>query len=453
MDFYFKDFFASLNQAATLYAVFPAIFLLGAYFTLALKGFQISKMKASFTNLLCQNKSGEGNISHFEAISTVLAGNFGTGNISGMAVALTVGGPGALVWMWIMAFLGSAIQYASCVLGVKYREVSPSGEYMGGPMYYLSQGLGFHKLAKLFCVLTLFAAIAVGNFAQINSMTLPMQHMGLDPFVCAIAIAILVGLVLLGGIQRIAKLASMIVPLKALLYLGFAAAVLAFNYENIMPALTMMFESAFDFKAAGGGLLGVGALKMITTGFNRSIFATDAGTGIVPILQASARTTHPVNDGLVTLVAPFMVMIVCTMTGLVLLTTGAWQMDLQSTNMVTYAFSQGLGSQIGEYVVMIALLLFGFTTILAWSYCAEKAIAYLWGQGWTRQFNCLYVALIPVGAMIEVEWVWVLADVCITLMLLVNLVGITGLAKEVVNDSRAYFRACKMQKVEIQASL
>lgn len=444
MNFYLKDILDQFNQAATLYIVFPFILLLGIYFTLRLKGFQISKIKISFANLLKQNKDGQGNISHFEAVSTVLAGNFGTGNISGMAVALTTGGPGALVWMWIMAFLGSAIQYASCVLGVKYRQKSSSGEYVGGPMYYISQGLGLHRLAKVFCLLTIFASITVGNFAQVNSMTLPLQHMGLNPGLCAVVLAGLIALVLIGGIQRIAMFASMVVPVKAFLYLAFAFIAVAINYEKIIPAFTLMFESAFDFKAAGGGLLGAGALKMITTGFNRSIFATDAGTGIVPIMQSGARTTHPVNDGLVTLVAPFLVMIVCTMTGLVLLTTGAWELDLQSTNMVTYAFSQGLGHWIGEYVVMIALLLFGFTTILAWAYCAEKAIAYLWGNRRSKWFNYAYIALIPVGAWVQVELVWTLADISITSMLLVNLVGITGLSKEVIEDSREFFKKRKV---------
>lgn len=445
MNIDIKTFMETINQTLTSYIVFPCIIILGLYFTFKLRGLQISKLKLSFFNLLKSQKDSQGNISHFEAISTVLAGNFGTGNISGMAVAISTGGPGALVWMWIITFFASAIQYASCVLGVKYRHKNEEGEYLGGPMYYLKDGLGLPKLAKIFCFLTLFAAITVGNFAQINSMALPLQKMGLHPVLCGCLLALLVGLVLIGGIKRIARFASVIVPVKAFLYLVFALIILFLNSDNILPALKLMFSSAIDFNAAAGGFLGAGTLKAITTGFNRGVFATDAGTGIVPILQSSARTEHPVVDGLVSLVAPFMVMIVCTMTGLVLLTTGAWeQTGLQSTNMVTYAFSAGLGHQAGEYIVIIALVMFGFTTILAWAYCAEKAMAYLWGTRAAHRFNYLYIILVPIGALIHVDLVWILADICITCMLIVNLIGVIGLSSEVINDSRDYF-ACNVE--------
>jgi alanine or glycine:cation symporter, AGCS family len=431
----------SLNQNLTFFIVFPFIVLLGLYFTIQLRGFQISKLKLSFQNLLKQQKGAQGNISHFEAISTVLAGNFGTGNISGMAVALSTGGPGALVWMWIITFFASAVQFASCVLGVKYRLKNDNGEYVGGPMYYLRDGLGSNKLAQLFCWFTLFAALTVGNFAQINSMALPLQKMGINPVLSGVILAFFLGLVLIGGIQRIARFASIIVPLKAFMYLGFALIIIGFNREQILPAFQLMFSSALDFNAAAGGFLGAGTLKAITTGFNRGIFATDAGTGIVPILQSSARTENPIMDGLISLIAPFMVMVVCTMTGLVLLTTGAWQQaDLHSTNMVTYAFSVGLGHQLGEYVVIIALVMFGFTTILAWAYCAEKAIGYLWGARFAHRFNYLYVVMVPVGALIHVDLVWILADLCITGMLIVNLIGISGLSSKVILESRDYFQ-------------
>lgn len=435
-----KTILEVLNQTLTFYIVFPFIFILGLYFTIKLRGIQISKLKLSFCNLLKQQKNLQGNISHFEAISTVLAGNFGTGNISGMAVAISTGGPGALVWMWIITFFAAAIQFASCVLGVKYRQKNEDGEYIGGPMYYLRDGLGMKRLAQIFCILTLFAAITVGNFAQVNSMSLPLQKLGLHPFFCGVVLALLLALVLVGGIQRIARFASIIVPLKAFLYLAFALVIIFIYRENILPSFKLMFSSAVDFSAAAGGFLGAGTLKAVTTGFNRGIFATDAGTGIVPILQSSARTEHPVMDGLVSLVAPFMVMVVCTMTGLVLLATGAWEhTGLQSTNMVTYAFSIGLGHQVGEYVVIIALVLFGFTTILAWAYCAEKAIAYLWGARFAHRFNYLYIILVPIGALIHVDLVWILADICISLMLIVNLIGITGLAPEIIQESRSYF--------------
>lgn len=436
-----EQFIKQFNYLLTLFCVFPAMILVGCYLTARLRFIQISQLKTGFKHLLFKDVKEEGSISHFEAIAAVLAGNFGTGNISGMAVALTSGGPGALVWMWIMAFLGAAIQYTSCVLAVKYREKNCDGEFVGGPMYYLKQGLGLNKCAFLFACFTLFAAVTVGNFAQINSVTLPLKAMGLDPLVCALVITVFVGLVMVGGIQRLAGFASYIVPFKAVLYLGAASVIILLHFDKVGSAFHLMFSQAFDFHSISGGMLGYGVFKAITTGFDRGIFATDAGTGIVPILQASAKTKHPVIDGVVTLVAPFMVMIVCTATGLVLLVTGAWQTSLQSTNMVTHAFAIGLNTPVGAYIVLVALILFAYTTILAWGYCGEKALAFIAGPKAGRAFRYFYIALIPVGAFINVQFVWSLADLAIGLMLLTNMVGIVGLSGQVVKDSREFLAA------------
>lgn len=440
MDVSLKTLLMSFNEALTFFFVFPAIICLGIYLTVKLRFVQITKLRMSFVSLLRKDSGCQGNISHYQAIASVLAGNFGTGNISGMAVAITTGGPGALVWMWMMAFLGAAIQYASCILGVKYRKRNVDGEYVGGPMYYLRDGLGYKKIAGLFAFFTLIGALVVGNFAQVNSVTLPLQKMGLDPLLCGIVIAVFVGIVLLGGIQRVALLASFIVPMKAFLYLTTALIILGLNAEKVMPAFKLMLTAAFDPKSAFGGIVGFSMMKAISSGFDRGLFATDAGTGIVPILQASARTSHPVIDGVVTLVAPFLVMIVCTTTGLVLLVTGVWQdSGLQSTNMVTAAFQEGLGHSFGAYVVIIALILFAYTTILAWACCAEKAMGFLYGIKSANYFKYLYVALIPLGAIMHVELIWRLADISISLMLMTNLVGIIGLSKEVIDESRKFF--------------
>lgn len=440
MDITLKTLLMGFNEALTSFFVFPAIIVLGIYLTVKLRFVQIFKLPMSFSSLLRKDSGCQGNISHYQAIASVLAGNFGTGNISGMAVAITTGGPGALVWMWIMAFLGAAIQYSSCILGVKYRKRNADGEYVGGPMYYLRDGLGYKKLAGLFACFTLFGALVVGNFAQVNSVILPMQKMGLDPLLCGSVIAILVGLVLLGGIQRVAWFASFIVPVKAFLYLSTALIILGLHAEKVMPAFKFMLTAAFDPKSAFGGIAAFSVMKAISSGFDRGLFATDAGTGIVPILQASARTSHPVIDGVVTLVAPFLVMIVCTMTGLVLIVTGVWQdSGLQSTNMVTAAFQEGLGHSVGAYVVIIALILFAYTTILAWACCAEKAMGFLYGIKYANYFKYVYVALVPIGAVMHVELIWRLADISISLMLMTNLVGIIGLSKEVIDESRQFF--------------
>lgn len=434
-----KTLLLNFNHNFTLFIIFPSIICLGLYLTLKLRFVQISRLKSSFVCLTKRNTQNEGNISRFEALSTVLAGNFGTGNISGMAVAIATGGPGALVWMWIMAFFGAAIQYASCLLGVSYRIKSQNNEYVGGPMYYLRDGLGYKGLAAIFALFTLFGAITVGNFAQINSVILPLEKMGFNPFYCSLVIGGLVGIVILGGIQRIANYASYIVPFKALLYLGTAFLIIGFHYEQLFPAVKLMFQHAFGFSSVVGGILGVGVLKAITTGFDRGLFATDAGTGIVPILQASARSEHPVVDGIATLVAPLMVMIVCTTTGLVLIVTGAWQeSSLQSTNMVTHAFTQGLGTPIGGYIVIVALILFAYTTILAWAYCGEKALGYLIGPKKEIWFRAAYIALVPIGTLIHVEMIWTLADIAITLMLAANLIAVAKLSGQVIDSSRQF---------------
>ncbi len=443
----FQNALIFLNGKLTFFIIFPSIVLLGLYFTLRLRLIQITRLRLSFSLLLKKEDGCQGNISHYQAIASVLAGNFGTGNISGMAVALSSGGPGALVWMWIMAFFGAAIQYASCLLGVKYRRQNGEGEFVGGPMYYLKEGLGLKKTGALFAFFTLIGAISVGNFAQVNSVTLPLERAGLNPVVCSLVIAVIVAIVLVGGIKRLAALASLIVPLKAFLYLATALFIIGLHAEKVLPAFQLMFESAFDFRSAAGGTLGFSVAKAISSGFDRGLFATDAGTGVVPILQSSARTSDPVTDGVVTLVAPFLVMIVCTATGLVLIVTGAWQHPgLQSTNMVTEAFEIGLGHALGGYVVVIALVLFAFTTILAWAYCAEMAIGFLFGETAMRVFKYGYVMLIPVGALLHVNLIWKLADLSISLMVLTNLIGIAGLSKQVIAESNRFFYKQPLKK-------
>lgn len=431
---------AYFNELLTFFAVFPAILLLGFYFTWKLKCVQVTKLKLSFSYLLKNSDQAQGNISHYEAISAVLAGNFGTGNISGMAVAVATGGPGALVWMWVMAFFGSVIQYASCVLGVEYRQQNSNKEYVGGPMYYLSQGLGQKWMAILFSIFAIIAAFTVGNFTQINSVILPLEDIHLNPIICSLIIALMVGVVILGGIQRLARTASSVVPLMAAIYLGAALVILAFNANKIGSAFMLLFNSAIDLHSVAGGALGYGLIKTISTGFGRGIFATDAGTGIAPMIQSSAKTTNSIIDGVVALIAPFLVMIVCTITGLVLIVTDAWQIvGLKSTNMCTYAFEQGLGSKLGVYVVIISLLLFAYTTILAWSCCGERAVEYLFGKSKVRWFQYLYIALVPVGAFIHVDVVWMVADLAISLMLVMNLAGLAGLSGQVIQKSNAFF--------------
>ncbi len=429
------DFITAINQWLTFYIIFPSIFGLGIYLSIRLRWIQLTQIPQGFRNLLSKCESSEGSISHYEAVSAVLAGNLGTGNISGMAVALATGGPGALVWMWLMAFFGAIIQYVSCFLGVKYRQKNETGELVGGPMYYLNKGMGSPRLAKTFALMVILGAFTAGNLVQVNSVSLPLQRLNIDPLLFGSLVAILVGVVLLGGLQRFARLASSIVPLMAVLYLGTALTILALHIDAVIPAFGTMLSAAFSSESLAGGAIGFGMMKAISAGFSRGIFATDAGTGMAPILQSSARTQDPHAAGIVALVAPLIVMVVCTVTGLVLIVTGAWNTPgMQSTNLCLYAFETGLGSQIGAYIVMVSLMLFAYTTILAWACCAERAVEYLWGSASISIFRYIFIALVPIGALMHVTVVWVLADIAMSGMVITNLIGIAALSAAAIRS-------------------
>ncbi len=428
------------NQLLTFYLIFPALISLGVYLSVRLRFLQFSKLKMGLKEVFSKNSEGEGNLSHYQAVASVLAGNFGTGNISGMAVALTTGGPGALVWMWVMAFFGSIVQYSSCLLAVKYRTQNKRGEYVGGPMYYLER-LGFKGAGIAFSIFVLFGAIGVGILAQVNSMTLSLGNIGISPTWTALSIAVFSGLVLLGGAKRIAQVSATIIPIMAVLYFGAALFILGVHSKDLFPALGLMVQCAFGKSALMGGTMGFAVMQMVSTGLSRALFATDVGTGYVPILQAGAKTRHPVVDGVVALVAPLFVMIICTLTGLVLIVTGAFQVDgLQSTNMIVYAFQQGVGKDFGLMIVNIALLLFGYTTILAWGCCFERAMGYLMKDRFRRFSQLLFIGMIPIGAALRVDFVWIFADSALSLMAILNLVGVIGLSREVVADSRTFFK-------------
>ncbi len=428
------------NHYLTLFIIFPVLFALGLYLSTRLKFIQFSKIKVGFKELFRKNEyQEEGTISNFEALSAVLAGNLGTGNISGMAVALATGGPGSLIWMWIMASLGAIIKFSGCFLSLKYREKNSEGEYVGGPMYYLSKGLGYKKMAALFSIFAIIAAFTVGNLVQVNSMMLPLMKMGISPTWIIGCLVLAVAAVLLGGIKRLAKVVSTMVPAMTALYL-LAALIILFTFRaHVLSAFGLIFQSAFTFKSAAGGALGFGLSRAITAGFERGIFATDAGCGIAPILQAGARCKDPFIEGIVGMIAPFIVMIICTITTLVLIVTGAWQQPGEfSTNMCTWAFEAGLGHVIGKYIVILSLTLFAFTTIITWAYCGEKACEYLFSRRAIKRFKYLYILTLPLGGFAHTSTVWLLADLSIGLMVVMNLVGIIGHSPKIIEETQEH---------------
>ena len=428
-----------LNHYITFYFMFPLILITGIYFTLKLRFVQITKLKAGFSCLMHSNQKSEGDISNFEAIATVLAGNLGTGNISGIAVALATGGPGALVWMWVMAFFGAVIQFAGCLLGIKFRGQNQKGEFVGGPMYYIDKGLGNKKMAALFAVFAVVGSLTCGNLVQVNSLALPLSEIGISPHLVGLAAAIFVGYVVIGGEHRVAVVASSIVPFMAALYVTVACLILSYRYEAIPSAFALMFSKAFDFSALMGGAAGFGVAKAIAAGFERGLFATDSGSGLAPIMQASARTKSAFEEGIVAMVAPLVVMVICTLTGLVLMVTGATEIEgLKSTMMCTWAFEEGVGHVIGKYIVIVSLILFAFTTILAWAYCAERAVEYLFGLKRVVFFRWFFIAVIPLGTVAHVELVWQMADLAIAAMVATNLFGIIALSGHVFEESNDY---------------
>lgn len=434
----------SLNHYLTLTVIFPSLFALGLYFTFKLRGIQFTKIKLAFKHLLKKDPKSEGNISNFEALSAVLAGNLGTGNISGMAIALTLGGPGALVWMWIMATLGTVIKFAGCFLGLKYRTKTATGEYVGGPMYYLSKGLGFKKVAIGFALAAILTSLTVGNLVQVNSIFLPLHKMGVSIHLLVAALVVFTTFLLLGGLNRIAKVLGTLVPFMTAIYLLAALAILALHAQALPQAFLIMIKSAFSPSAFVGGTLGYGVIHAITNGFERGIFATDAGCGIAPILQSGAKCKEPILEGIVAMIAPFIVMVICSVTALVLIVTQASILSgAKSTNMCTWAFHKGLNHPIGEYIVIFSLILFAFTTIITWAYCGEKAIEFIASSKGVKYFKCFFILILPVGAYCNVEFAWLLADLSIGLMLIANLIGVFGLSREVIAETKEAFDPSK----------
>lgn len=302
-------------------------------------------------------------------------------------------------------------------------------------MYYLGERLGMKKTAAVFCLASLGGAWGLGNFVQVNSIALPLSDMGIPAAATGIVYALITALVVFGGAKRIAQVCSAVVPVMAALYLLAATVIICLYLDRLGPALGYLLSGLLKPSAFTGGLLGA-----MVTGFARGILATDAGTGIVPVLQAEARSKHPVIDGIIALSAPFLVMVVCTLTTLVLLVTGAFEVPgLVSTTMVSYAFAQGLGAKLGPGIVFLSLFLFGLTTTLAWGSCVERVTGYLFGLRRVRLFQYLYVGMLPLGAILRVDFAWVFADIAIMVMLLTNLIGVGGLAQEVLEDTRDFF--------------
>ena len=384
--------------------------------------------------------SHQGEVSHFQALATALSATVGTGNIAGVATAIALGGPGALFWMWVTAFVGMATKFTECTLSLKFREVAPDGSVAGGPMYTLLHGLKMRRLATAFASFALIASFGIGNMVQANSV---MDGIGFiwpqlkqDSWLVGVVMAIMVGLVILGGVKRIAKVASALVPFMAIFYI-VAAMIVLFNHLAAIPAaFGTIFNHALNVHALGAAAVG----EAIRWGVARGLFSNEAGLGSSPMAHAAARTNEPVREGLVAMMEPFIdTLVICTMTGLVIVVSNAWQVrpeDLKGAAFTAYAFSESLGNG-GAYVVGLGLMLFAFSTIISWSYYGDRSAYFLFGEKAVIPYRVVYTLLVVVGAAVPLELVWNIADITNLLMALPNLLGLillAGLVKKLKDD-------------------
>ncbi|ARJ50585.1 alanine/glycine:cation symporter family protein [Staphylococcus lutrae] len=438
----------------------PSLILLtgtGLFLTVILKGMQFTKLFHAFKLAFVPNQKeaeSEGDISNFKALMTSLAGMIGNGNIAGVATAVSLGGPGAIFWMWVVGLLGMTTKYAEALLAMKYRVQNQNGEYSSGPMYYIEKGLGprFKFLAIAFAIFGAFAALGIGNSVQSNTIADVMTNsFNVNGFITGIVLVLLISLIIFGGLKRISNVAGFFVPMMAIFYIGASLIILIMNYDQIIPAFRLIFQYAFTPVSAVGGFSGIVVMQAIQNGVSKGIFSNEAGLGTVALISGNAKAGHPATQALVAMTGTFIVtIIVCTMTGLVLLVTGYWdptggllsgvQHDahLEAGALTSTAFGSSLGT-LGEYVVSLSVIFFGFSTIIAWFVYGAKCFEYLFGVKFVMFYGVIYVIATFIGTVANLQTVWLFADTANALMMIPNLIGILFLYKVVQRETAHYF--------------
>lgn len=437
----------------------PLLFLIsgvGIYLTIALRGLQFRylgyALRLVFGRKSNSQSEGEGDISHFESLMTALAATIGIGNIAGVATAITVGGLGALFWMWITALLGMATKYAEAILAVKYRQLDRRGEMSGGPMYFIESGLGWKWLAVAFAFFGSIAALGGGNMLQANSVSDVMSTVfHVDPLWTGIVVAALTGVTLIGGIKSIGKVASWLVPFMAIFYIGGASIILVVCYEQIPNALYAIFTHAFTGQAAVGGFMGSTMILALQVGVSRGLMTSEAGLGTASIAAAAAKTDHPGRQALVSMTGSFLATIImCSVTGLVLGVTGVFgSVDpegkmLNGASLTVAAFETVLTG--GRYVVAIGLILFAFTTILGWAYYGEKCMEYMFGSKSIPIYRILFTLVVIPGAVLELGIVWKISDIFNGLMAFPNLIALCALSTVVIKETTSFLEILKAEQ-------
>ncbi|AWL25260.1 TPA: sodium:alanine symporter family protein [Streptococcus suis] len=425
----------------------PLLILLvgtGVYFTLRLGMFQVSKLPTAFRLIFSSDQSGQGDVSSFAALCTALAATVGTGNIVGVATAITTGGPGALFWMWVAAFFGMATKYAEGFLAIKYRTKDANGQAAGGPMHYITLGMGqkWKPLAVFFAVSgVLVALLGMGTFSQVNSIASSMSSsFGLAPQLVSIVTAISIAFFIFGGIEKISDVSTKIVPFMAILYILASLIVLVVHWNELLPTLGLVLKSAFSPAAAVGGFVGATVKEAIQRGIARGVFSNESGLGSAPIAAAAAKSDNPVEQGLISMTGTFIdTIIICTLTGLTILVTGQWSVEgLEGAPLTQAAFATVFGNA-GSIALTISLVLFAFTTILGWSYYGERCIEFLFGTKSILPYRLLFVAMVALGGFLKLDLIWTIADIVNGLMALPNLIALLALSPVIIKETRQYF--------------
>ena len=423
----------------------PLLILLvgtGIYLTIRLGLLQVARLPKAFQLIFTKDK-GHGDVSSFAALCTALAATVGTGNIIGVATAIKVGGPGALFWMWMAAFFGMATKYAEGLLAIKYRTKDANGAVAGGPMHYILLGMGekWRPLATFFAIAgVLVALLGIGTFTQVNSITESIQNTAqVDPAITALVLSVFVAIAVFGGLKSISKVSTAVVPFMAIVYILGTLTVILFNIEKIPATLALIFTSAFSPAAAVGGFAGASIRMAIQNGVARGVFSNESGLGSAPIAAAAAKTNEPVEQGLISMTGTFIdTLIICTLTGLTILVTGVWSGELNGVALTQSAFSM-VFSHFGSALLTIFLVLFAFTTILGWNYYGERCFEFLFGVRFIWLYRVVFVLMVLLGGFIELDMVWIIADIVNALMALPNLIALLVLSPVVIAETKKYF--------------
>ena len=440
----------------------PLLLVTGLYLTILLRGLQFRHFRLAFWLAFFKRDDGDdadGDIAHYQALTTALAATVGVGNIAGVATAISLGGPGAVFWMWCTGLVGMATKYSEAFLGVRFRRTDAAGEQSGGPMHYLREGikgrLGWF-LGGFFAIAGSVAAFGIGNMVQANTVAENVEdEWGLAPWATGLIVTLLAAAVILGGIKSIGRITSAFVPVMIVFYIVGAAAVLAFEITELPGAIGLIFSDAFSGTSAAGGFVGAGVAAAVRYGVARGIFSNESGLGTGGIVAAAAKTTHPVRQALVSMTQTFIdTLVVVSFTALTIIVTGSWKTggEDDAATFTARAFDEGLPGSWGSVIVTLSILFFAFSTLLGWSYYGERCMEYLFGRRAVLPYRIVFIVAIYVGSVSTLTAVWTFSDVMNGLMALPNLVGLVILGPLVWRETRAYFRQGPIEEEAVKVT-